>query len=96
MILKLFYLLRLVNHFAYSGIMGESIWREDTLWVTRSDSSYSASWNSVSTLVAMALNHTEEASKQSAPAGSHIKLLYLFPSQSWLVLVSWILPGFLS
>lgn len=30
MVLKLFYLFRLENHFAYSGIMGESIWQEDT------------------------------------------------------------------
>lgn len=30
MVLKLFYLFRLENHFAYSGIMGESIWQGDT------------------------------------------------------------------
>lgn len=30
MALKLIYLSRLQNRFAYSGIMGESIWQEDT------------------------------------------------------------------
>lgn len=30
MVLKLIYLFRLENYFAYSGIMGESVWQEDT------------------------------------------------------------------
>ena len=41
MVLRLFYLFRLEKHFAYSGIMGKSMWQEDTpsksLGVTESD-----------------------------------------------------------
>lgn len=63
--------------FAYSGIMGESIWQEDTprksLCVTESESSYSASWNAVSTLAAVARHHFEGASRQCAPRGAPMK-----------------------
>lgn len=92
MVLKLL-LSRLENHFAHSGITGESICQEDTpsksRWVTEAGSSYSASWNSVSTLVAVALHHSGGASRQSVPGGSPVKPPHLLPSQSWLVLVHW-------
>lgn len=41
----------------------------ESLWVTEPDASYSVSWNSVSTLVAVAPFHSEGASRQSVLEG---------------------------